>query len=330
MESSAHSLLDSPRNRSEAEALPADFQCDASFAAANHSAHRSKSDPIRHPSTTPSSHTHRGRSHFRLFPPENARNPSRSVHRDKIQPNTGCAPVNPTLLPTSLPSLSSPTNNPLPHFQPHPIRPVHDRETLVRRCSISLNRRMKTVRPFHTTLLRTRPILLNRPASPYRIHIFRQYFIHARRRPRRTSRSHTSRSCSRLAGFRHPTCGIRRARKRRNISCPRDAPMARVACYFPPPVEIILVDCKHHLHHVARPLLGRLVIVIKVVCFVAVVATHTQRSRYVPHRRHQLASGNILQHLNILESLTGSLLRLRPTIAPGEHPTHEGARGHSN
>ena len=104
--------------------------------------------------------------------------------------------------------------------------------------------------------------------------------------------------------------------------------MARVACHFPPPVEIILVDCKHHLHHVARPLLGRLVIVIKVVCFVAVVATHTQRSRYVPHRRHQLASGNILQHLNILESLTGSLLRLRPSIAPGERPTHEGARRH--
>src|ERR1700723_1587599 len=223
-----------------------------------------------------------------------------------------------------------PANIPVHSFHHITIRPVHDRKRFVRRRSISLNRRMKTVRPFHTTLLRTRPILLNRPASPYRIYIFRQYFIHARRRPRRTSRSHTSRSCSRLAGFRHPTCGIRRARKRRNISCLRRPPMARVACYFPAPVEIILVDCKHHLHHVARPLLGRLVIVIKVVCFVAIVAAHAQRSRYVPHRRHQLASGNILQHLNILESLTGSLLRLRPSIAPREGPTHEGARRHSD
>src|SRR3984957_16505535 len=68
MESSAHSLHDSPRNRSEEEALPADFRCDALFAAANRSAHRSKSDPLRHPSTTPSSHTHRGRSHFRFLP----------------------------------------------------------------------------------------------------------------------------------------------------------------------------------------------------------------------------------------------------------------------
>src|SRR5579862_2456763 len=68
MESSAHSLHDSPRNRSEEEALPADFRCDALFAAANRSAHRSKSDPRPHPSTTPSSYTHRGRSHFRFLP----------------------------------------------------------------------------------------------------------------------------------------------------------------------------------------------------------------------------------------------------------------------
>src|ERR1700722_9591237 len=119
MESSAHSLLDSPRNRSEAEALPADFQCDASFAAANSSAHRSKSDPIRHPSTTPSLHTHRGRSHFRLFPPENARNPSRSVHRDKIQPTAGCAPVHRPILPSPLHSLASPSQHSRPLLPSH-------------------------------------------------------------------------------------------------------------------------------------------------------------------------------------------------------------------
>src|ERR1700745_46285 len=114
----------------------------------------------------------------------------------------------------------SPANISVHSFHHIAIRPVHDRERLVRRCSVGLNRRLETVRPFHTAVLRTRVILLNRAASSNRIHVFRQYFSHARRRPRRTSRSRPW-----LAGFKHLDRRLRHFRKRRNISCLRDASM---------------------------------------------------------------------------------------------------------
>ena len=64
------------------------------------------------------------------------------------------------------------------------IRPMHNRERLIRRRPVGFNCRVRTVRAFHAALLHPRLILLDRSAASNPIHIFRQYLRHARHRLR--------------------------------------------------------------------------------------------------------------------------------------------------
>ena len=67
------------------------------------------------------------------------------------------------------------------------------------------------------------------------------------------------------------------------------------------PIEILLVDGEHHLHHFSRGLFGLLVILLESVMNVAELALDSERSGDELHGRKQIVGGNVLQYLHILE-----------------------------
>ena len=82
--------------------------------------------------------------------------------------------------------------------------------------------------------------------------------------------------------------------------------MAGVAGDLAMSVEIVLVDGHHHRHHLARDQLWLLIILIKMILNVTETTLHSQRRGYELHGRNQLVRRNVLQYLNILESLPSS------------------------
>jgi uncharacterized membrane protein YidH (DUF202 family) len=72
-------------------------------------------------------------------------------------------------------------------------------------------------------------------------------------------------------------------------------------------LKIIFIDGKHHLHHLARGLLGLFIVFVESVMHVAELALHSQRSRNELHRRDYLLCRNAFEFLDVLELLFGFL-----------------------
>src|SRR5690348_13861663 len=53
--------------------------------------------------------------------------------------------------------------------------------------------------------------------------------------------------------------------------------VAGVTGYFLVSMEVVLVNCEHHLHHLASTLLGLLGVLVEVVFNVAILAAHAER-----------------------------------------------------
>src|SRR5579859_1397999 len=88
------------------------------------------------------------------------------------------------------------------------------------------------------------------------------------------------------------------------------AAMARITRHITAPVEIIFVDCEHHLHHLACGLFRFLIVFIKLILHMSEFAVHSQRRGDELHRGKQLLRRNSFEHLNILELLLCFLWRL--------------------
>ncbi len=122
-----------------------------------------------------------------------------------------------------------PTNLSAHSFAHVAIRPMHNRERLIRRRPVGFNCRVRTVRAFNAALLHPRLILLDRSAASNPINIFRHYLRHARHRLRCFVRS-----SSRLAGLRRASCLAPRTRFQTAVVAPfvaaeRDAILAAFA-----------------------------------------------------------------------------------------------------
>jgi hypothetical protein len=84
--------------------------------------------------------------------------------------------------------------------------------------------------------------------------------------------------------------------------------MASIAGHLAMIVEVLLINRGHHLHHLARHLLGLFVILIEMIFNMAETALHSERSGDELHRGNELVSRDSLEHLNILESLFSGLV----------------------
>src|SRR5579871_4875730 len=87
--------------------------------------------------------------------------------------------------------------------------------------------------------------------------------------------------------------------------------MAGIARDLALTIEAVLVQREHHLHHLARPLLWLLVILIEGALYMTVFATHSERRRHELHRRNNLIGRGSLQHLYVLINLFSGRWRLR-------------------
>ena len=100
--------------------------------------------------------------------------------------------------------------------------------------------------------------------------------------------------------------------------------VASVAGNFGPVVKVVFVYLKGHLYHLSGRQLLRLVVLFKRVRDMAKTAFDAERRREDIHHLPKLISRHVIQHLDVLEPLAGSLnLRLRAALWHKEYTRKE-------
>src|SRR4029077_10046306 len=87
------------------------------------------------------------------------------------------------------------------------------------------------------------------------------------------------------------------------------APVTRVAGYFSMTIKAIFINSEHHSHHLARGLLGFLVVVFKGAFQMTEIALHAQRGGDELHGWNELVRWNSFEYLDVLVNLLSSRSR---------------------
>lgn len=96
-------------------------------------------------------------------------------------------------------------------------------------------------------------------------------------------------------------------------------------------IKVVLVDGKHHPHHLTGGLFRLLFILVKRTLHVAKLTLHAERRRNELHCGNQLIGGEILKDLNILIGLIRSFglgLRLHQPWGRGLGPRRSDGKSH--
>src|SRR6516164_2094662 len=144
---------------------------------------------------------------------------------------------------------------------------VHDRNPEVRRLGINLDWQPTTSSQKNVPFFHARQDLVECGFSSERIDILSQQCI-----PRWPTAACRLVIMITLYGQRL----ARLAKNRWNLFRSNRSAVARVAGYFSPSREIVLVDCLHHTHHLARRLFSLLVVLVLLALDVAELALHAQ------------------------------------------------------